>query len=210
MVDVTRTRTEPRASRWIYIALLCAGATIGCGGAGAFTWYRDLPKAEWGEASNEYVIGVGDTLHVQVYEQEGLTTLAKIRSDGRIALPFVGEIVAVGKHPSALARELEARLKEFIVSPRVTVNVDVSQPVVVSVLGEVHKVGSLSLDSSAGLLRALAEAGGLTDYADKSSIYVLRKTPEFRRIRFTYDALVHNEGSAATFSLRTGDVIVVE
>jgi len=181
-----------------------------CGGSGAFVWYRDLPRTEWVESSGEYVIGVGDAIRVQVYEQDALTTNAKVRTDGRIALPFVGEIVAVGKHPSMLARELEARLKEFIVSPRVIVNVEASQPVTVSVLGEVGKVGVLTLEPSAGLLEALAQAGGPSDYADKSSIFVLRKSPGFRRIRFTYDALVQNIGGAATFPLRTGDVVVVE
>ncbi len=198
-------------SRLLSAALLCGALLAGaCGSSGHFIWYRDLPKAEWGQAPNEYVIGIGDAVLVQVYEQEALTTHAKIRTDGRIALPFVGEIVAVGKHPMALAKEIEARLKEFIVSPRVIVNIETSEPINVSMLGEVSKVGALTLPPSSGLLEALAQAGGPTDYADKSAIYVLRRTPEFRRIRFTYDALVQNEDGAATFPLQTGDVIVVE
>lgn len=192
------------------VVLLCLATVTGCGSAGSFIWYRDLPRAEWGETTNEYVIGVGDAIRVQVYEQEALTTQVKIRTDGRIALPFVGELVAVGKHPMALAQEIEGRLKQFIVSPRVIVNVETSQPVVVSALGEVVHVGSLTLEPSAGLLQALAQAGGPTDYADRSGIFVLRRVPEFHRIRFTYDALVQNRDGAATFPLRTGDVIVVE
>jgi polysaccharide export outer membrane protein len=192
----------------LYLTLLAVVA--GCGGAGNYVWYHDVPRSEWGETTGEYVIGIGDSIRIQVYEQEALTSQQKIRPDGRIALPFVGEIVAAGKHPMALAKELEARLKEFIVSPRVIVNVEEAKPVVVNVIGEVSHVGSLTLDPSLGLLQAIAQAGGLTLYADKSSIYVLRKTPEFRRIRFTYDALVQNQDGASTFSLRTGDVIVVE
>lgn len=182
----------------------------GCGSSGSYIWYNNLPRSEWGETSGEYIIGVGDGLRIQVYEQEALSTHAKVRPDGRIALPFVGEIVAAGKHPLGFANELEARLKEFIVAPRVIVNVDEMQPVVVSILGEVGKVGALTLEPSTGLLQALALAGGPNEFADKSSIFVLRKFPEFHRIRFTYDALVQNQGDAATFSLRTGDVIVVE
>jgi polysaccharide export outer membrane protein len=214
----TESETEGRARlgshlRLGALALLLSvglAASTACGGTGRFIWYRDLSKTEWGEGSTEYVIGVGDGIVVQVYEQEPLTTHAKIRTDGRIALPFAGEVVAVGKHPVELAREIEVRLRQFIVSPRVTVNVETSQPVVVSVLGEVGKVGSLTLEPSAGVLQALAQAGGPTDYADKSGIYVLRRAPEFRRIRFTYDALVQNQDGAATFPLRTGDVVVVE
>src|SRR5262245_13319968 len=109
-----------------------SGPLQACGGSlGQYVWYNDLPKTEYGQGSGEYVLGVGDTIQLQVYEQEGLNTTAKIRSDGRIALPFVGEIVAVGKHPSDLTRELQSRLREFIVSPRVVVNVTQSQPVVI-------------------------------------------------------------------------------
>jgi polysaccharide export outer membrane protein len=182
-----------------------------CGaGLGRYIWYSDLPKGEFAQNNGEYVIGVGDSIHLQVYEQEGLTTEAKIRSDGRIALPFVGEIVAVGKHPSDLTQELQSRLREFIVSPRVVINVTQSQPVVISTLGEVGHVGSITLESQAGLLEALAQAGGLTDFADKSAIFVLRRTPDYRRIRFTYEALLQNKDNAAAFPLRTGDVVVVE
>jgi polysaccharide export outer membrane protein len=191
-------------------------ATLGllltaCGASGPYVWYHDLPKTEWDSSFGEYVIGVGDGITVNVYAQEGLGTHTKVRSDGRIALPLVGEVVAAGKHPSALAREVEARVAQFIQQPHVTVNIDDVQPVVVSFLGEVSKVGSLTLDrSSTTLLQALAQAGGPTDFADRGRIFVLRKAPEFRRIRFTYDALVENRGGAALFPLRTGDVVVVE
>jgi polysaccharide export outer membrane protein len=60
------------------------------------------------------------------------------------------------------------------------------------------------------LIEALAQAGGPNDFADKSRIFVLREFPKFQRLRFTYDAILHNEGGAAGFPLRTGDVIVIE
>ena len=101
----------------------------GCASAGAFTWYQDVPNADWRTDVSEYVIGVGDTINIRVYEQEGVSGSVKIRRDGRIALPLAGELVVAGKHPYALAREIESKLKEFIVSPRVTVNVETSQPV---------------------------------------------------------------------------------
>lgn len=182
-----------------------------CGASGPFVWYHDLPRTEWDSSPGEYVIGVGDGLTVTVYAQEAMSTHGKIRSDGRIAVPLIGEVVAAGKHPSALAREIEGRVGQFIQQPHVTVNVDDVQPVVVSFLGEVSKVGSLTLErSSVTLLQGLAQAGGPTDFANRSRIFVLRKTPEFRRIRFTYDDLVENRGGAALFPLRTGDVVVVE
>jgi polysaccharide export outer membrane protein len=191
----------------VLLALL--GVTA-CSSTGAFVWLHDLPAAEWGTQTGEYVIGVGDTVNIRVYDQETLTTRGKIRSDGRLALPFIGDVLVAGKHPSEVGHEVEERLKAFIVSPRVTVNIEDSLPVSVTVMGEVAHKGLITLPTSPGLLQALALSGGLSDYADKSKIFVLRQFPVFRRIRFTYDSLVRNEGRAATFSLRAGDVIVVE
>jgi polysaccharide export outer membrane protein len=169
-----------------------------------------VPRTERSSAAGEYSIGVGDILVVQVFEQTALATRVRIRPDGRIALPLVGELVAVGKTPSAVRTEIEEGYKRFIVSPRVTVNVEETRPVLVSVMGEVRTSGGQSLEPHSGVLQALAQAGGLSDFADESSIYVLRRVPAFRRIRFTYEALVNNDYGAATFPLRTGDVIVVE
>jgi polysaccharide export outer membrane protein len=189
---------------------LLAFSVAGCASAGTFTWYQDVPKADWATDSNEYVIGVGDTISIRVYEQEGVSSTVKIRRDGKFALPLAGEILAAGKHPTELAKELEAHLKEFIVSPRVTVNVESSQPVTVTAVGEISRIGSLTLEPPARLIEALSQAGGPTEFADRSRIFVLRRFPKFQRIRFSYDSILHNEQDAASFPLRTGDVIVIE
>ncbi len=184
--------------------------STGCGSTGKFVWYSELPTSDWGSVTGEYLIGVGDTINIRVYEQDGISASMKIRRDGRIALPLAGEVMAAGKHPSELARELEGRLKEFIVTPRVIVNVDASQAVTITAVGEIGHIGSLTLDPPGQLIQALAQAGGPSEYADKSRIFVMRQFPKFQRIRFTYDAVLHNEGGAATFPMRTGDVIVIE
>lgn len=193
-------------------AILCALSclSLGCASAGEFTWFRDVPAGSWGTAPGEYVIGVGDTINIRVYEQENVAGVFKIRRDGRIALPLAGELLVAGKRPSELSREIEVRLKEFIVTPRVTVNVETSQPVTVTALGEVTKVGAITLDPPARLIEALAATGGPNDFADESRIFVLRQFPKFQRLRFTYEAILRNEGGAASFPLLTGDVIVVE
>ena len=203
-------RRRAVSTRLARLTLLTVLATVGCASAGQFTWYRDLPNADWNTDASEYMIGVGDAISIRVYEQEALSANVKIRRDGRIALPLIGELIAAGKHPSELAREIEGSLKQFVVTPRVTVNVEQSQPVTVTVLGEIAHVGAITLEPPARIVEALAQAGGPSDYADRSRIFVLRRFPAFRRIRFTYEAIVHNEGGAAGFPLRTGDVLVIE
>ena len=182
----------------------------GCAGAGQYVWYSELPSAERGAVGGDYVIGVGDAISIRVYEQEGLSGDVKIRSDGKIALQLVGEVVAAGKRPLELSQEIEGRLKQFVVTPRVTVNVNEAHPITVTVVGEVGTVGTLTMDPPARIVDALAKSGGLNEYADSSMIFVLRQFPEFKRIRFKWEQLVRNEGGSATFPLRTGDVIVVD
>ncbi len=185
-------------------------ASSGCASAGQFVWFYDVPPTAWGAGPGEYVIGVGDSVTVRVYEQENLSGVFKIRRDGRIALPLAGEVVAAGKRPSDFSKEIEAKLKEFVVTPRVTVNVETSQPISVAAVGEFGKAGTITLDPPARLIDAIAQAGGPSNYADKSRIFVLRQFPTFQRIRFEYQAILHNDGRAAEFPLRTGDVLVAE
>jgi len=201
----------PPFRKLLYVVGTIASLSVfGCASAGNFVWYHELPRSEWGSPGGEYVISVGDTVTVSVYDQANLTTKGKIRSDGRIAVPFAGEVAMAGRRPSEVARELEGKLKEFIVSPRVTINIDESKPMTVSFVGEVSHQGTVPLEPATGLLQALAQAGGPGQFSNKSRIFVLRQFPQFRRIRFTYAALIRNEAGAATFPLRNGDVIVLE
>src|SRR5688572_28778764 len=108
-------------------ALLCLGLS-GCAGAGQYVWYREMAPSERSAMAGDYVIGIGDTISIRVYENDGVSADVKIRSDGKVALPFTGELVAAGKRPLELSQEIEGRLKQFIVTPRVTVNVATSQP----------------------------------------------------------------------------------
>lgn len=194
-------------------ACLCALSAValpGCAGAGQYVWFKEMPLTERSAIAGDYVIGVGDVVDIRVYEQEGVSTSVKVRTDGKIALQFAGELIAAGKRPLELSREVEGRLKEFIVTPRVTVNVSTAQPITVTVVGEVGRIGTVTLEPPARLVEALAQSGGPGEFADKSKIFVLRQFPSYKRIRFTWDAVLRNENGAAAFPLRTGDVVVVE
>jgi polysaccharide export outer membrane protein len=133
-----------------------------------------------------------------------------VRPDGRIAVPLIGEIDTQGKPPSAIRAEVEARLKDFIVSPSVMLSVDEVQALQVAVLGEVGHPGNYVVDPGGGLAQVLAACGGLNEYASHDRIFVVRLHPKPERIRFTYEAVSRNEAHAAGFQLHPGDVVVVE
>jgi polysaccharide export outer membrane protein len=197
-----------RDLRFVYLLF---AILVSCATSGNYVWVQELPpSAPVSPRDEHYLINVGDTLAVRVFEQEAMSSKVKVRADGRVALPIIGEFEVRGKRPFDVARELEGKLKEFVVAPKITINIEKFAPLHVAVLGEVTHPGTYPLEPAAGVLQALASAGGFTEYASKDRIFVLRKTPALKRVRFTFDALSRNEPRAAMFALQTGDVVVVE
>jgi polysaccharide export outer membrane protein len=209
-VPPKRSRTAaPLALSFPLAVLASLGAAVAACGHGEFVWYQDLPATAV-SANGEYLIGIGDIVSIKVLGHEEMSLKQRVRSDGRIALLLIGDVEAKGKRPSALKAELEGRLKDYIVSPNVAVNIDDTQPANVLVLGEVSKPGVVPLDPDPRLAHVIAASGGLTDYASRSAIFVVRSEPRSVRIRFTYDAITRNLGGAADFELHRGDIVEVE
>lgn len=194
-------------------ALLCVLTLVGTTACytprGAFLEVDESALAD----DTGYVISPGDVLQVRVFQQEAMSARVKVRGDGKVSLPMLNDVLAAGKSPSVLASELQVRLKDFINTPVVTVSLEESRPITVSVLGEVVRPGVVTLDPGAGVLQALAASGGLTDFAHRDGLFVLRKIagqPAPRRLRFTFEVLARGEGPAARFTLLPGDVVVAE
>jgi polysaccharide export outer membrane protein len=197
--------------------LVCIGLSLsGCRSVeGDYFWVDTLPPARADDGT--CIIAAGDLLGVRVWGQEGMSVRAKVRDDGMVTIPFVNDFPAAGMEPEVMARRLQLRLRDFIVNPVVTITLEETRAVRVSVVGEVVKAGVYQFEErGAGVLQALAAAGGLTPFADGDRIFVLRtnhwaeEPGRPARIRFTFKQLARGQGRAATFALRSGDVVVVE
>jgi len=186
--------------------VLGAGVS-GCASPGPYVWINDVETPQGG--ANQFVIVPGDTIAINVYNDERLSGSTRVRSDGYITLMLVGEVMAAGKTPAALATELQGVLAKFLNSPTVSVRVETEEEISVAFLGEVESVGVIKMRRGSGLLWALTVAGGLSDYADEDAIYVIRQNPRVK-IRFSYNDLISNDMHANTFPLLDGDVILVE
>lgn len=178
---------------------------VACSGAGKYVWVNDLPAVS--ASPDEYRIRAGDLVSIIVFQQDAMSARARVRSDGKLAFPILGDIVVRGLRPADVKGQLEARLKEYVLTPHVTVSIEETQPIEVSVLGEVARPGIFTLKANATLAQALASAGGMTDFANRDRVFVIRPP---KRIRFTYEGIVRGEGRSATFVLEPGDLIVVE
>jgi polysaccharide export outer membrane protein len=180
---------------------------VACGGTGPYVWVDSLPSSASG--GGDVLIAEGDTLNVRVFNQEPLSTKERVRADGRISIPVIGEVVARGKRPAQLAAEIQDRLKDIVKVPSVLVSFEAGAELKVSVVGEVRNSGVFPLDHGANVLHALAAAGGLTDYADGDKVFVVRKSLP-QRVRFRYTDLRSADPKSIAFPLVGGDVIVVE
>lgn len=173
-----------------------------------------IPVEAYGASSpGEYVIGPGDTLQVRVFQQEAMSARVRVRGDGKVSLPLVNDWVVAGKMPAQVAAELQVRLKEFINTPVVTVSLEEMRPLNVSVVGEVVRPGVVVLEPGAGVVHAIAAAGGLTDFAHKDGLFVVRKpspTTKPVRIRFTWEDLTSGDPASVKFLLLPQDVVVAE
>jgi polysaccharide export outer membrane protein len=193
-------------------ALVClgGGALTACAGSGQFVWVDDLQAPA--QQADEYQIRAGDLVAVRVWDHDELTVRARVRSDGKLTLPLLDDVDVAGRRPEQIARSVEQQLtqRNLVVNPKVSVVLEEPRPLSIAVLGEVARAGMYTLDHGAGVAEALASAGGLTDFANRDRIYVIRKTPSPTRIRFTYKALAEARGKAASFRLQPGDVIVAQ
>jgi|CXWL01.1.fsa_nt_gi polysaccharide export outer membrane protein len=168
--------------------------------------YKDLT------VEGEYIIRPGDTLNIRVFQQEPMSARTRVRTDGKISLPFLNDVTAAGYSPVVLSQQLQTRLKDYINNPVVTISLEEVRPVQVSVLGEVPRPGVYGLETGSGVLQALASAGGFTPFAYKE-VFVLRSENPAeapKRLRFDYDALTLATGKGPLFKLKAGDVVVVE
>ena len=187
--------------------LAAIAAAFGCANVGSYVWADSLPEAT--ASGGEYVLAPGDVINVRVFNQESVSGRTRVRPDGRVTIPFVNDVPAAGRTPADLARSVENLLREFIKQAVVTVSLEEAAPAQLSVLGEVARPGVYPLDrNSQGVLRALAAAGGLTEFAHRDRIFVVRAgAPD--RIRFSFEALATPGSRSARFRLQNDDVVVV-
>lgn len=161
--------------------------------------------------SKDYKIGVDDVLTVNVWHEPDLSRNITVRPDGKISLPLVGDIQASGKTPPQLQGELRSALAQFIKDPELTVIVAEIRSRRVNVIGQVFHPGTFAITQQMGVLDAIAEAGGLKEFAKQKEIYVLRETSAGKRTRLSYDYrdVLKGKNNAQDILLQTNDTVVV-
>lgn len=160
-------------------------------------------------ASDSYVIGSNDMLAITVWKEPTLSGSVLVRPDGMISMPLVGDVQAAGLTPLHLADQITAKLKKYVQDPNVSVVVAAIHSKVVYMIGEVGRTGPLEMTPNMTLLEAISSAGGLSEFANKKKIYILRDVDGKRqKISVHYkEALAGNR--ALDLPLQAGDTVVI-
>jgi polysaccharide export outer membrane protein len=154
-----------------------------------------------------YRLGPEDVIEFKVYKEPDLTTTAVVRPDGMISLPLAGEIKAEGKTTPELEKDITAKLRESLEDPVVSVTVKEINNPKISVFGEVHKPDIFPIKQRMTVLDAISLAGGLSPFAKKDRVVVLRIGPSGQeRIPVNLDRIIK---TGEPVLLQAGDTVVV-
>lgn len=165
--------------------------------------------------NQEWVLGVGDEITINVWENPGLTTEATIRPDGNVTMPLVGDLRAVGETPTTLKAKIKAKLAEFVKElqgSEITVALRGANSYRFTVSGEVTRPGMMSLGYFVTVSEAVALAGGFTRFAKRNEMVLQRRDPKtgtVRTIPLAYDALAGGQRPDMNIVLLAGDSLFV-
>ena len=182
-------------------------------GGCASTKTTAVPAAAPVVAVDEYVIGPGDTVQIFVWQHPEVSVSLPVRPDGRISTPLVEDMLAVGKTPTNLARDIELALAEYIRSPKV--NVIVSNFVgtfgtQVRVVGQAAAPQAIPFRQEMTLLDVMIQVGGLSPNAAGNRAKIVRRTgTKQEEIRVRLDDLLNKGKIGANVAMRPGDVLII-
>lgn len=196
----------------VLLAWLCVTAAVMAQQAGT----SEQPAAGVAavpEMTSDYIIGPGDTIQVFVWRNPELSVAVPVRPDGKVSTPLVEDIVAVGKRPSELARDIETRLAEYIRSPQVNVIVTNAQSSFsrITVLGQVATPQTVPYREGMRVMDLLLAVGGLTQFASGNRAKLVRvgENGEEREIRVRLKDLLTRGRLDQNLEVRPGDVLIV-
>jgi polysaccharide biosynthesis/export protein len=189
------------------VPALAAAVLAGCA-------TTELPPAPVSAASPDYnyIIGAGDSVNIVVWRNPELSMSVPVRPDGKITAPLIEDLVAQGKDPTTLAREIEKQLSKFVREPIVTVIVGgfvgpYSEQI--RVVGEAAKPQALPYKQKMTLLDVMIVVGGITDFADGNKAVLLRTSEGNKQYSVRLRDLLKRGDVSANVEVKPGDVLIV-
>jgi polysaccharide export outer membrane protein len=196
------------ALRAMVCALAVATTLTGCGSLNS---YPPAPRSAE-TPDHRYKIGPLDTLNIVVWRNPELSATVTVRPDGRISTPLVEDVLAAGKNPADLSREIEQLLSRVIRDPVVTVVVAGFQGAFseqIRIVGEASKPQSVPYRQNMTILDVMIQAGGLTDFADGNGAVLVRGSEGGKSYGVRLKDLLKRGDISANVDVKPGDIVIV-
>lgn len=186
---------------WAIAAML----VLFCSGCGTPT---SVTLPEQMAAPRSVTLVSGDVVKLSFPGAPDLNQSQKIRADGKINLPLIGEVDAAGRSITRLQEELSSRYKPQVKDSSVVVTLE-SSVIQVVISGAVSKPAKLIFERPTTVFQAIMEAGGTTEYGNLKNVHLVRLVNGQQRTQIL--DLRPTLGGAATrpFYVRDGDVIYI-
>lgn len=173
---------------------------------------QGLPAPQRGDlaaADRPALIGPLDTINVDIFNVPELSREMQVDASGRISMPLIGTVDARNKTADELARTIEDSLQgRYVRNPQVTVNIKSSVSQVVTVDGEVKEPGLYPVTNQMTLMRVIASAKGLSEFAKQEQVVILR-TVDNQRMAGLYDIGAIRRGAYADPAIYANDVVII-
>ena len=203
---------SPRPTRTLTTLLVACGVVAAGLLSGCATNPYPPAPAQASTADYSYLIGAGDSVNIIVWRNPELSMSVPVRPDGKVAAPLVDELLAQGKTPTQLARDVEQQLGKYVRDPVVTVLVTgfvgpyTEQ---IRVVGEAAKPQSVPYRQNMTILDVMIQAGGLTDFANGNGAVLVRGSESGRQYTVRLKDLLRRGDISANVAVMPGDVIIV-
>jgi polysaccharide export outer membrane protein len=188
---------------WVVLAALVI--CDGCGGAPAAHYPSTQPLEE-----RDAPLGPGDAFDLTIYfgSSENKSSY-RLTPTGKIAVQYIGDVVAAGKTVQELQDEIRAKLADgYIREPVVNISLTEANSTKISVFGQVQKAGTMRFQAGMSIVDAIAQSGGFTPMAKKNDVQVTR-IENNRKVTYSVPVQAIGEGDRPNFLLIAGDVIFV-
>lgn len=200
--------TVKAASRWLSLCLITI-LLVACASPSA-----NYPAAPSIAATPDYnyIVGPGDTLNIIVWRNPELSMSVPVRPDGKVSTPLVDELVAQGKTPVEIARDVEKALSKLVRDPVVTVIVTTfvgPYSEQIRVVGEAAKPQALPYKQKMTVLDVMIAVGGLTDFADGNGASITRASEGGKRYSVRLKDLIKRGDIAANVEMKPGDILII-
>jgi polysaccharide export outer membrane protein len=183
-------------------------ALVGCGGGGP-----PPPASTSAALPAEYRIGPGDQLQIFVWHNPDLSLAVPVRPDGRISIPLVQDVYALGKTPMELSADVQEKLKQFVTDPQVTIIVESFVgpfPQQVRVIGEAEKPAAVPYRANMTLLDLMIQVGGLTRFAAGNRAVIIRTTNgEEHTYPIHLSSLINDGEIKYNAPVEPGDILII-